>query len=42
LIEELTKVLDEMTYPKLMTQDAEMTEKAKDIAADAPLKIFVG
>ena len=42
LIEELTKVLDEMTYPKLMTQDAEMTEKAKDIAADVPLKIFVG
>ena len=42
LIEELTKVLDEMTYPKLMTQDAEMTEKAKDISADVPLKIFVG
>jgi len=42
LIEELTKVLDEMTYPKLMTQDAEMTEKAKDIIGDVPLKIFVG
>ena len=42
LIEELTKVLDELTYPKLMAQDAEMTEKAKDIIGDVPLKIFVG
>jgi hypothetical protein len=31
-----------MTYPKLMAQDAEMTEKAKDIIGDVPLKIFVG
>ena len=42
LREELTKILDEMTYNKLITQDAEMTEKAKDIISDTPLGIFVG
>tara|TARA_R100000030_G_scaffold14929_1_gene9825 strand:+ start:187 stop:1467 length:1281 start_codon:yes stop_codon:yes gene_type:complete len=42
LKEELQKQLDEMTYNKLMDQDATMTEKAKDIISDAPLKIFVG
>ena len=29
-----------MTYNKLITQDAEMTEKAKDIISDAPLWNF--
>ena len=42
LREELTKILDEMTYNKLIAQDAEMTEKAKDIISDTPLGIFVG
>ena len=42
LKEELTKQLDEMTYSKLIENDANMTEKAKDIISDAPLKIFVG
>ncbi len=42
LKEELQKQLDEMTYSKLIETDAAMTEKAKDIIADAPLKIFVG
>lgn len=42
LKEELQKQLDEITYSKLIETDAAMTEKAKDIIADTPLKIFVG
>tara|TARA_R110000824_G_scaffold183900_1_gene364948 strand:+ start:2604 stop:3884 length:1281 start_codon:yes stop_codon:yes gene_type:complete len=42
LKEELQKQLDETTYSKLIETDAAMTEKAKDIISDAPLKIFVG
>jgi len=42
LKEELQKQLDEMTYSKLIETDAAMTEKAKDIISDTPLKIFVG
>tara|TARA_B100001093_G_scaffold516144_1_gene594232 strand:+ start:681 stop:1961 length:1281 start_codon:yes stop_codon:yes gene_type:complete len=42
LKEELQKQLDEMTYNKLVESDAAMTEKAKDIISDSPLKIFVG
>ena len=42
LKEELQKQLDEITYSKLIETDAAMTEKAKDIISDAPLKIFVG
>ena len=42
LREELVKILDEMTYNKLIAQDAEMTEKAKDIISDTPMGIFVG
>ena len=42
LKEELQKQLDEITYNKIMENDAAMTEKAKDIISDTPLKIFVG
>ena len=42
LKEELQKQLDEITYSKLIETDAAMTEKAKDIISDTPLKIFVG
>ncbi len=42
LKEELQKQLDETTYSKLIETDAAMTEKAKDIISDTPLKIFVG
>jgi hypothetical protein len=42
LREELKTILDEMTYPKLLASDKEMTENAKDIMADVPNGIFVG
>jgi len=42
LREELKTQLDEMTYPKLLATDAEMTDNAQNIVAKTPLKIFVG
>jgi len=42
LREELKTQLDEMTYPKLIAQDNEMTENAKNILTDVPLKVYVG
>jgi len=42
LREELNKILDEMTYSKLLETDKTMTENAKSIMADVPNGIFVG
>ena len=42
LREELKTQLDEMTYPKLIASDAEVTENAKSIMSDVPNGIFVG
>ncbi len=42
LREELKTQLDEMTYTKLLSNDAEMTENAQNIVKKTPLKIFVG
>lgn len=42
LRDELKTQLDEMTYPKLIASDNEMSENAKNVLADVPLKIFVG
>jgi len=42
LREELKTQLDEMTYPKLLATDAEMTENAQKTVSKTPLKIFVG
>ena len=42
LREELKTQLDEMTYPKLVAQDNEMTENAKNVLTDVPLKVYVG
>jgi len=42
LREELKTQLDEITYPKLIASDNEMSENAKNVLADVPLKIFVG
>ncbi len=42
LKEELNKILDEITYSKLMEADKTMTENAKEIVADSPMGIFVG
>ena len=42
LREELKTQLDEMTYPKLIATDKEMTENAKNIMGDVPVGIFVG
>ena len=42
LREELKTQLDEMTYPKLIAIDNEMSENAKNVLSDVPLKIFVG
>ena len=42
LREELKTQLDEMTYPKLIASDKEVTENAKSIMADVPNGIFVG
>ncbi len=42
LREELKTQLDELTYPKLIATDNEMSENAKNVLADVPLKIFVG
>ena len=42
LREELKTQLDEMTYPKLVASDAEVTENAKAIMSDVPNGIFVG
>jgi len=42
LRDELKTILDEMTYPKLIASDKEMTENAKNIMADVPNGIFVG
>lgn len=42
LREELTKILDELTYDKLIASDKEMVENAKGIMDQSPLKIFVG
>ena len=42
LREELTKILDELTYSKLLAEDKGMVDNAKAIVAETPLKIFVG
>jgi len=42
LREELKTILDELTYPKLLESDKDMTNNAKDIMADVPNGIFVG
>jgi len=42
LREELKTQLDEMTYPKLIATDSEMTDNAQNIVGKTPLKIFVG
>ena len=42
LREELTKILDELTYNKLLATDKEMIDSAKAIITESPLKIFVG
>ena len=42
LREELKTVLAEMTYDKLVEIDKNMTENAKELIQDVPLKIFVG
>ena len=42
LREELKTQLDEMTYPKLIASDAEVTENAKALMSDVPNGIFVG
>ncbi len=42
LREELKTILAEMTYDKLIATDKEMTENAKEIIQDVPMKIFVG
>ena len=42
LREELTKILDELTYNKLLETDKGMVENAKAIVNESPLKIFVG
>jgi len=42
LREELKTLLAELTYDKLIETDKNMTENAKDIIQDVPLKIFVG
>ena len=42
LREELKTVLDEMTYPKLIASDKEMTDNAKGIMEEVPNGIFVG
>ncbi len=42
LRDELKTQLDEITYPKLLASDKEMTENAKDIMADVPNGIYVG
>jgi hypothetical protein len=42
LREELKTILAEMTYDKLIETDKNMTENAKELIQDVPLKIFVG
>jgi hypothetical protein len=42
LRDELKTILDEMTYPKLIAQDKEMTDNAKGIMEEVPVGIFVG
>jgi len=42
LREELKTQLDEMTYPKLLATDSEMTNNAQNVVGKTPLKIFVG
>ncbi len=42
LREELKTMLAELTYDKLIATDKEMSENAKDVIQDVPLKIFVG
>jgi len=42
LRDELKTQLDEMTYPKLLEKDAEMSENAQKMVENVPLKIFVG
>jgi len=42
LRDELKTVLDEMTYPKLVTQSAEVVENTTKAMQGAPLPVFVG
>ena len=42
LREELKTILAEMTYDKLIEADKNMTENAKELMQDVPMKIFVG
>ena len=39
---ELKEQLAEMTYPKLLAADAEMSENAQKMVENVPMKIFVG
>jgi len=42
LREELKTQLDEVTYPKLIASDKEVSDNSKAILSEVPLKIFVG
>lgn len=42
LRDELKTILDEITYPKLIASDKEMTDNAKGIMQDVPNGIYVG
>jgi hypothetical protein len=42
LREELKTILDEMTYPKLIETDAQMTENAQKVFTSAPNYILMG
>jgi hypothetical protein len=39
---ELKELLDELTYTKLMTGNAEVVESVNNIQKKIPLKVFVG
>ena len=39
---ELKTVLDELTYEKLLTKDANMTKTAADTLSKVPVPLFVG
>ena len=39
---ELKTVLDELTYEKLLTKDANMTKTAADVLSKVPVPLFVG
>ena len=39
---ELKELLDRLTYEAMVAQDAKMTEDAKTLQTNVPMKIFVG